>query len=152
MGETKFQPPLPAKKCISPLLACCLWVFSPHKGPLVPTAHGEELSDRLYSTEIQHVGWPLQWEYVGNLHLNLWGVTSAVLWELRLAEISWGVLSTRWGFLQSWQWLAWSLGQEFVEGEVLGARPALALLFVLNEHSEPLFLAGTIRFYGNMSN
>lgn len=46
----------------------------------------------------------------------------------------------------------WSLDQEFVEGKVLGARPALALLFVLNEHSEPVFFAGTIRFYGNMSN
>lgn len=48
--------------------------------------------------------------------------------------------------------LMWSLDQEFVEGKVLGARPALALLFVWNEHSEPLFLAETIKFYGNMSN
>lgn len=54
--------------------------------------------------------------------------------------------------MQSWQWLTWSLDQELVEGELCGARPALALLFVLNEHSEPLFLAGTIRFDGNMSN
>lgn len=59
-------------------------------------------------------------------------MTFAVLRELELAKISQSVLSAKSGFLQSWQWLMWSLDWEFVEGELCGARPALALLFVLN--------------------